>query len=55
MKRLLNILKWMLIQVGGFDLSLVMRKLIGTGEARGLLRLCPLCKPHLWRPLLSLM
>lgn len=31
-----NILKRMLIHVGGFDLSLVMRKLIGKGTPRGL-------------------
>jgi transposase len=31
-----NILKRMLIHVGGFDLSLVMRKLIGNGTPRGL-------------------
>jgi transposase len=32
----INILKRMLIHVGGFDLSLVMRKLIGIGTPRGL-------------------
>ena len=31
-----NILKRMLIHVGGFDLGLVMRKLIGRGTPRGL-------------------
>jgi transposase len=32
----INILKRMLLQVGGFNLSLVMRKLIGRGTPRGL-------------------
>jgi transposase len=32
----INILKRMLIHVGGFDLGLVMRKLIGIGTPRGL-------------------
>lgn len=32
----INILKRMLVQVGGFNLSLVMRKLIGRGTPRGL-------------------
>ena len=36
LKGRVNILKRMLIQVGGFDLSLVMRKLIGIGKPRGL-------------------
>jgi transposase len=32
----INVLKRMLVQVGGFNLSLVMRKLIGKGTPRGL-------------------
>ena len=32
----LNILKRMLVHVGGFNLGLVMRKLIGIGKPRGL-------------------
>jgi transposase len=32
----INVLKRMLLQVGGFNLSLVMRKLIGRGTPRGL-------------------
>jgi transposase len=46
----INILKRMLLQVGGFNLSLVMRKLIGRGTPRGLQGLFS----HIFSPLLLL-
>ena len=46
----INILKRMLLQVGGFNLSLVMRKLIGRGTPRGLQGLFS----HIFSPLLML-